>query len=312
MENCTAIGTLGVFIGIVFTIIIIIIILVSLYYYKRNSFIIGYNDALKEYCQSLPDPSYRESVYIPSQIDIYEKNLATALLDISLATSQSYCRNIDPLPLPPGFTKDFPLYGRDPSGGKLTMFAHIFYNPDTHIACFSFTGTMNLPEWRDDFSFKLVEANVLNNYKKGVKCHKGFYGIYKSIRSLLWNWFELEKNNIEYLFITGHSLGGSLSTIAMYDFANTMPNIIHYSFAAPRSGNIEYSKIFDNNNPQSLRICNTEDIVPTLPPPVIGQNVYEQTLNLVSFTKNLGSLVKNHVDSYIYFMPDCFDNRAPC
>ena len=54
------------------------------------------------------------------------------------------------------------------------------------------------------------------------------------MRNTLWNW--IGENKITTLFITGHSLGGALSTICAFDFADIKPIIIQYSFAAPRSG----------------------------------------------------------------------------
>lgn len=253
------------------------------------------------FCENLDEPNYRKEVYIPANSGIYEKDLAIALIDISLASTQSYCKNIDPIPLPPGFNYQIPLVY------KSVIYGHIFWNDE--YACISLSGTMTAPEWKSDFDFKLVPATLLNNYKEGVKCHQGFYNLYISVRGIIWNWLNSHQD-IKTIFITGHSLGGALSTIAAYDMAQFNP--IHYSFAAPRSGNILYAENFNKLLPQSLRVCNTEDIVPQLPPSTWKDQTFEQTNNLVPFTKSLGSLALDHVLAYKDFLPECFDNRAPC
>lgn len=294
-------GLVGFLFGILFTIIIAIIIIWAYLYSKKNNFVLGYNQALSDYCDSLGTPVYRQPVYIPTTAGVYEQNLAIALLDISLATSQSYCFNIDPLPLPPTFTNQIPLFKNK------TIYGHIFWN-DTY-ACFAFSGTMNLPEWKTDFDYHLTPATGLNNYVPGVECHQGFYNLYMSVRPAIINWVN-NNQNIKQLFITGHSLGGALCTICAYDFAKYNPT--HYSFAAPRSGNREYAKLFDQMLPQSLRINNTEDSVPQLPPATWRGNTFEHTLNSVPFTKSLGSLAKDHVEAYVDYMPVCFNNHAVC
>ena len=294
-------GLIGFFFGIMFMLVIIIILYFSYIYSIKNNFIMNYNLSLSNYCNSLGTPTYRQSVYTPADPSVYEQNLAIALLDISLATSQSYCLNVDPLPLPPTFTKQLPLYRNE------TVFGHIFWN-DTSV-CLVFSGTMNLPEWKVDFDYSLVPAKGLNNYEPGVECHQGFYNLYMELRPIIINWVNNHQNIKEY-FITGHSLGGALSTICAYDFANYDP--IHYSFAAPRSGNREYAKIFNKINPQSLRINNTEDSVPQLPPATWRKNTFEHTNNSIPFTKSLGSLAKDHVEAYVDYMPSCFDNHAVC
>lgn len=291
----------GFFIGILFSIILFLLILLVILNAKKNSFFINYNEALIKYCESIGDASYREQVYIPKNYGIYEKKLAVALLDIALASTQSFCKNIDPIKLPPGFDNQIPL------GRNFINYGHIFWN-ETY-ACITLNGTMTISEWEADFDYTLVPAFLLNNFKPGVECHKGFYTLYLSIRDKIWDW--LDKNeNIKIIFITGHSLGGALSTICAFDLAQYTP--IHYSFAAPRSGNVLYAKNFNSLVPQSLRINNTEDIVPQLPPATWKKQTFEQTNNSIPFTKSLGSLALDHIRAYKDFMPECFVNKAPC
>ena len=144
----------------------------------------------------------------------------------------------------------------------------------------------------------------------GVKVHAGFYNLYLSIRDQLWKLYNDNQHQINEIYITGHSLGGALSSIAAFDFAQYQPT--HYSFASPRTGNVNFATTFNHILPQSLRIYNVDDIVPELPPPVIFGNVYEHVNKGIPFDINLGTLAKNHITAYVDYLPVCVPNIAPC
>ena len=103
--------------------------------------------------------------------------------------------------------------------------------------------------------------------------------------------------------MTGHSLGGALSTLCAFDFAQAESTLVHYSFAAPRSGNPLYAQTFNARVPISFRLANTEDVFPSLPPASLYYFDYQQTNTLIPFTVNLGSIWKNHVNAYIDYLP---------
>lgn len=292
---------LGFLLGIIFISVLFLILYYLFSYSEKNNFSLNYGLALQKFCQNLGPISYRESVYVPNNLVIYENKLATSLLDISIATTQSNCQNINPLPLPPGFTNQIVLKR------LLTTIGRIFWN--NNYACISFSGTITLAQWKADFNYKLKPAIRLNNYIEGVECHEGFYNLYLSVRNEIWKWIN-DHPEINIFFITGHSLGGALSTIASYDMANLNP--IHYSFASPRCGNVKFSEQFNNMLPNSMRINNTEDIVPQLPPATWNNYTYMHTNNNIPFTKSLGTLQKDHIQAYIEYLPECFDNRASC
>lgn len=111
-------------------------------------------------------------------------------------------------------------------------------------------------------------------------------------------------------------MGGAVSTICAYDMANAFEGYtteiypIHYSFAAPRSFNVKGAMEFSKLIPTSLRIVNTEDSIPTLPPATWDGYTYSQTIGMISFTKSLGSLGADHVTAYKNFMPVCSNNAA--
>ena len=72
------------------------------------------------------------------------------------------------------------------------------------------------------------------------------------------------------LMVTGHSLGGALTTLAapwLYDQLPktgvvTSPVITPYTFAAPTAGNLAFALLYDGLFPSSYRCVNTLDVVP--------------------------------------------------
>mgnify|MGYP000871412570 CR=1 FL=1 len=314
---------------IILLIIVSIITGISIYLVKRLKKNISKNYRLStvEYCQNLPPINYTSTITKPMVNGIYEYDLAKAFLETSLLVTQSNCFNIVPISNPPSFTNQYRIFGTDPSNGKRRMFVTVFTNFDaennvennteekiikqSYKFLIVFSGTFSLNEWKDDFTYPLVEGNLLNNYETGIQVHKGFYNVYLSIRDKLWNLFEANKDKINEFYITGHSLGGALSTLCAFDFSQYDP--IHYSFAAPRSGNINYSNKFNILLPNSLRIYNNEDIIHSVPPSVFFNSyTYQHTGNGIPFDANLGTIANNHITAYENYLPKCIKNRAPC
>ena len=276
----------------------------------KTQFARNYRVRIINFCRNLPPIIYNGFVKYPSCPGIYEYQLSKGLLDISMAVSQSNCINIYPIPNPPGFTQQYRLTANDPYDGARRMFATIFTDENGEKAIFAFTGTIFLDEWINDLTYQQVEANELNGYQPGIQVHKGFYEIYLAIRDQLWNFYQHNQHTLKELYITGHSLGGALSTICAFDFSQTNP--VHYSFAAPRSGNVAYAQRFNQILPTSLRIANTEDVIPNLPLPILGKYIYEHTATLITFTVNLGTIGQNHINAYLDNLPICVPNSAPC
>jgi len=311
-------------------IIFIIICLLSswiIYYIKLNDFLNAYTENFKIECDNIKNLVYRETVYIPYENGVYEKTLAVALQDISYNTTRAECPNILPIPNPPTFTDQLRVEGL--TDNKLIMYGYIFWNKKTKKVVFSFAGTVLLEQLRADLNIKQIPPTLLNGYENGILVQEGFYNIYISIREILWTWWNNNKTWVKTFYITGHSLGGALSTICAFDFADVfniekskarnsitgskrIKNLpIHYSFATPRSGNVLYAQVFNKRLETTLRINNTEDIIPQLPPAKTLDYIYQQTNGSISFTKSLNSLLENHTTAYYEFLPIC-SNNASC
>jgi len=70
------------------------------------------------------------------------------------------------------------------------------------------------------------------------------------------------------VYITGHSLGGSLATLCAYELAARRQqniSISMYTFGAPRVGNKVFAAAFNALVPDSWRVTNSKDIIPTVP-----------------------------------------------
>jgi triacylglycerol lipase len=103
----------------------------------------------------------------------------------------------------------------------------------------------------------------------------GFLNIYRacnkhkpSLEQTIEDYFEPGKFTPQTrIFVTGHSLGGALATIATQVIRNQgYPQSQLYTFASPRVGDTKFAQSF-NTLKDCYRIANTEDIVTTLPIP---------------------------------------------
>ncbi len=77
--------------------------------------------------------------------------------------------------------------------------------------------------------------------------------------------------NFSNLYITGHSLGAALAFLAFPDFSLnvTIDNITMYNFAGPAVGDSTFVSAYEgffSAERTSVRIVNTNDLVPMLPP----------------------------------------------
>lgn len=139
--------------------------------------------------------------------------------------------------------------------------------------------------------------------------------IYESINEFFSN--VNEDNTNTNVYVTGHSLGGALATIAAMDIAakDKLKNTISlYTFASPRVGNNTFADKFNEFVSQEklkgFRFANSEDIVPTLPFPVwfqLGVDLDKKTLSKLNraifneMTEDVFEDDYQHIGIPIYF-----------
>jgi hypothetical protein len=121
-----------------------------------------------------------------------------------------------------------------------------------------------------------------------ARVHSGFWKAYTSIRGFLYD--SIQFYNIQQLFVTGHSLGNALATVATLDFAEekNFTSISMVGLAGPRVGNAAYAALFEQYIQNYYRITHSNDPIPHLPPMIlgfkhIGHEVYypNNTLNYI-------------------------------
>jgi len=120
----------------------------------------------------------------------------------------------------------------------------------------------------------------------GGKIHKGFYQAYEAVESQIQE--RLNENDITQkpLFITGHSLGGALATLAAKRLVHQGGISACYTFGSPRVGDEEW--VSQIKTPL-YRLVNAADCVTMLPP---GQEVVTIFGWLISFVPTVGKRLR--------------------
>ncbi|WP_235680189.1 lipase family protein [Paenibacillus albicereus] len=196
---------------------------------------------------------------------------------------------------------DYEVVGVFQSGGHggapAQPFGFVAESPHAVVA--AFRGTSSTSEWLTDFMAEQIEYTVV---KDGGKTHRGFTSLYESLRPQLRELLE-RTGARKPLFLTGHSLGGALATLAALDLAKNGPgrNPIVYTFAAPRVGDSEFAESYAKAVPRSFRLANSNDIVTYLPPLVYQDPrtkliyYYSHVSELAELDFSGGSFSGNHV-----------------
>lgn len=136
-----------------------------------------------------------------------------------------------------------------------------FIIANAEVIIVAFRGTESIPDW-------LTDLNVKFTKDKWGNVHKGFSkaldNVWKELIKVISNF----QDNSQTIWITGHSLGGALATLAA---ARLMQNNLDinglYTFGQPRVGNAIFKRIFDLRfKHRTFRFVNNEDIVTRIPP----------------------------------------------
>lgn len=132
--------------------------------------------------------------------------------------------------------------------------------------CMAFRGTNELADWLDN----------MNSFPENVLFGSFHRGFWKSVEDV-WGkingkYEELRNKKKRPLFITGHSLGGAMATIAAARFIHQdKPFISVYTFGQPRSMDRNAARIFNAEaGERCYRFQNNEDIVTRVPARLMG------------------------------------------
>ncbi len=136
-------------------------------------------------------------------------------------------------------------------------------NQDTIIVCFRGTEPNRPQDWITDLNFDLVDGPL------GGRVHEGFYNALSCVWHLLnKEVLRLQADRRRHLWVTGHSLGAALATLAVARWCDAgQPVSGLYTFGQPRTGDHTFARNFDFAfRPHTFRIVNNLDIVTRTPP----------------------------------------------
>lgn len=231
---------------------------------------------------------------------------AQTLLELSLITSTeiplsapltlahtALKYNICPQPLVANVIPQSPM-------NEPAVLGHILYDKRNSVLYIVFTGTVNGCMAMIDLDYPQTTIGELRNAAPDIKCHRGFYRAYTSIRSILVNSVKqyVAQDPALQIVITGHSLGGALSQLCAYDLAYYHP--VHYSFASPMIFNPIGAYAFDKFVTHSFRVANISDLVIMAPLAVMpNKDAFCHVGQLIYFQHNFGDFSLNHTFSYM-------------
>ncbi|XP_031503065.1 uncharacterized protein LOC116266111 isoform X2 [Nymphaea colorata] len=150
----------------------------------------------------------------------------------------------------------------------------------------AFRGTEQA-KWKDLRTDLMLVPAGLNperiggDFKQEIQVHSGFLSAYDSVRnrilSLIRTSIGFVKDDSEetrptwHVYVTGHSLGGALSTLLALELSSSQMakrraiSVTMYNFGSPRVGNKRFAEAYNEVVKDSWRIVNHRDIIPTVP-----------------------------------------------
>ncbi len=139
---------------------------------------------------------------------------------------------------------------------------------DRDVLIVSFRGTeANFSDWLTDADFSLVKGPL------GGKVHEGFYDALADIwHKMAAEIAYLDPQQRKSLWVTGHSLGGALATLAAARWIEARRTVQGlYTFGQPRTGDAAFRRNFNFAlKASTFRFVNDNDLVTRVPPRALG------------------------------------------
>ncbi|RKH08376.1 lipase family protein [Corallococcus sp. CA053C] len=202
-------------------------------------------------------------------------------------------------------------------GGASEMFG-IWYlaDGDASTAMLALRGTVTAADVRADEEYATTSFVPFNGATLSPvpQVHGGFWSIYtgvggsvtQSMQAQVFAW--LKANNIQKLYLTGHSLGGGLAELMALDLAVSQSSlsVTTVTFAAPKAGLTDsWGKAYAQyvTTPVTVRVVNQYDVVPTLPPAVrygqVGEEFSMLFYNTLGDTSTQEATIRHEMDNYL-------------
>lgn len=147
------------------------------------------------------------------------------------------------------------IWGEDADGPR--PYGAIYYEPRLGAWIVAIRGTDSFPEWIADATAFLVDCPFL----PGTRTHKGFTGIYESLRvdgvDIRAHCAPMDRP----IIVAGHSLGAALATLT----AAAIGGVDLVTFAGPQVGDDAFAHRAMTRLASNSRIVCQSDLVPKLP-----------------------------------------------
>lgn len=151
----------------------------------------------------------------------------------------------------------------------------------------AFRGSQEFKDWQTNFSTRLRKVSIRSKMQpleedwvppRG-QVHRGFQAAWESVETSvlrqLQQWNQKTAKPLP-LYITGHSLGGALATVAAASLVKRKFNVQGlYTFGQPRAGDLVFATELNTDlEGKVFRFVNNNDIVPHVPPPYLPWNPF--------------------------------------
>ncbi|MGD1944300.1 MAG: lipase family protein [Leptolyngbyaceae cyanobacterium] len=186
-------------------------------------------------------------------------------------------------------------------GRKIEVFYGFLLESDED-SILVFRGTQRTAEWIGNiYAIQQDYLHPTTGAKLG-RIHTGFRNIANTIINPLAVDAARQINPNKPCYVSGHSLGSALATILALDIALNIPalqpQLQVYVYASPRVGDPEFARSYAQILPNSFRITNLADPIPTMPPTKLRAE-FVHVGEEWSFVSQGGDILPNHiVDTY--------------
>ncbi|MCV2403120.1 lipase family protein [Marinomonas sp. C2222] len=212
----------------------------------------------------------------------------------------------------PSLIKLLDVVGYDHEAEKEKLIAELGSLNAQLIETFDSNGTQAILISTDKFitlAFRGTEATSIKDIKSDAKAtttkcasggniHSGFKGAFEEVAIEIQRTLDREEFKNKPLFITGHSLGGALATIAAKKLKHVGGIAACYTYGSPRVGD---EKWISNIKTPLYRVVNAADCVTMMPPGSDTISALSWLLGLIPRVgKNIRSFLLSKFGGYLH------------
>ncbi|KKK19637.1 hypothetical protein P175DRAFT_0434816 [Aspergillus ochraceoroseus IBT 24754] len=145
----------------------------------------------------------------------------------------------------------------------------------------SFRGSSDLSNWIADLDISLTDSSLCS----GCKIHSGFWKAWETVATTITAKVEAAVSSYSgyTLVFTGHSYGAALAAVGATVLREAGYTIDLYNFGQPRIGNLALADfITDQDMGNNYRTTHTDDVVPKMPPELLGYHHFSPEYYITS------------------------------